>query len=106
MTDFAEIDRGLLKARVRSLRAKIERQAKEITRLQASRKGMGKWNKRMREALGDLVAKLDEIAGDWQHQSVWVMHYAHGGEYTGPTYEAELEFARGVLGANSKRGKR
>ena len=46
-----------------------------------------------------LVAKLDVIHADREFQSFWSLLEAHGAEYTGPNYKAELEALRRALEA-------
>lgn len=50
-------------------------------------------------ALDNLVSRLELIGENEQYKAVWVLHAAHGGKYTGPTYTAELAAARAVLEA-------
>lgn len=51
----------------------------------------------LREALRELVAKLDEIEAHPSFQSIWFDLANHGRPYTGPNYKAELEVARAAL---------
>ena len=50
-----------------------------------------------KQALQNLVAKLEQIHADPQYQSVWTLSMIHGAHYSGPTYEAELNAAKRVL---------
>jgi hypothetical protein len=49
------------------------------------------------EALKALVEKLDAIEKDPQYKGIWTLHWAHGGDYTGPTYTKEIADAKKVL---------
>jgi hypothetical protein len=50
---------------------------------------------KMREALRELVAKLDEC--ERPLRDVFALYYAHGGAYNGPSYFDELKKARALL---------
>ena len=50
-----------------------------------------------REALQNLVERLDEIHAHPEFKSVWTMYAVHGGQYRGPTWVDALEAARVVL---------
>lgn len=56
---WSKLEAGLNKLRVQELRAKVERQAKEITRLELSRAGLKKHNKELREEQGHTHVKVD-----------------------------------------------
>ena len=56
------LEAGLNRLRVKKLRAKVERQAKEITRLETSRLGLRRVNKRMREALWYITERCEAYA--------------------------------------------
>lgn len=45
----------------------------------------------MLEEAKKLVAKLREVHADSKYQSVWTISHIHVGQYSGPTYTAELE---------------
>jgi hypothetical protein len=53
--------------------------------------------RRLREALENLVNKLTEIHGNSEYQSVWIMSQMHNGPYVGPSYEGELNAAKAAL---------
>jgi len=77
---------------VPSFQAGWDERGADVERLERERDAL-------REALGGLVARLDEIHGDSRFQSVWMMAEVHGNPYTGPTYENELNAARAALEA-------
>lgn len=53
------LEAGLNKIRIKRLRTKVERQAKEITRLERSREGLKRHNKELREEQGQTHVKVD-----------------------------------------------
>ena len=56
------------------------------------------------EAAQNLVKKLKEIENDPGFNSMFMMAYVHGQEYTGPNWGAELETLEKVLEKISKVG--
>ena len=48
-------------------------------------------------AAGDLLRKLDEIHQDSRYIGVWTHFHVHGGRYTGPQYDTQLEKLRELL---------
>ena len=57
--------------------------------------------KKLVDALGILITRLDEVHEDEQYKSVWFSYHNHGGRYTGPTYTQELMIARKALDQHS-----
>ena len=49
------------------------------------------------EAAERLVRALDTVHNDPAYRGVWAMHFAHGGEYNGPTYTFEHDALRAAL---------
>ena len=49
--------------------------------------------------LGTLVRKLDAVHVDSRYKAVWESYMLHGGRYREPTYTAELDAARKLLGS-------
>lgn len=68
-----QIEAGLNRIRVKTLRAKIERQAVQITRLEASRKGIKKWNKKLRLELAEERARPEESCENWKRALEWMI---------------------------------
>jgi hypothetical protein len=52
---------------------------------------------KFREALQQLVNKLDEVHADLAYKTVWMIHQTHVGPYRGPTYVDALTHARNIL---------
>ena len=51
----------------------------------------------VKDALKNLVDKLDLIEKNDEYQGVWGLYHVHGGNYKGPTYEQEIKKARALL---------
>lgn len=50
-----------------------------------------------REALGNLIKKLDHVHDSEAYLAHWMAGHVHIGPYQGPTYKDELEAARALL---------
>jgi hypothetical protein len=51
----------------------------------------------IKQALVNLVTKIDEVFAHDSYRGVWVMAHVHGYTYNGPTFEAELNAAKAAL---------
>ena len=50
-----------------------------------------------RKALHLLVSRLDAVHQDERYKAVWISYMIHGGNYTDPKYDKELDVAREFL---------
>lgn len=53
----------------------------------------------------DLLSALDAVHRDPQYQSIFVLNYARGGRYSGPTYAKELQALSDALLAPPEEAK-
>ena len=58
---------------------------------------MAAWPAEIRDALTDLVNKLEVCHADARYQSVWTTAHFRLGAYSGPTYTEELKRAKELL---------
>ncbi len=68
-----------------------------IRNLETQRDTWFREHDRLQKALETLVNRLDEVHADPRYQSVWQLFMIHGGDYTEPKYEAELNAAKAAL---------
>ena len=52
---------------------------------------------KVRDALKQLIDRLDQVHADPAYKSVWTQYHNHGGRYAGPTYTEALAKARKVV---------